>query len=86
MLDQICQSLMGTNDISLVLSRQAILIWLNSKQLDAKRSFHYTLTQVFCHKQSLVYLQFYQNCIGKIVNKQRIVCDRIPGSRYKNIK
>ena len=40
------------------------------------------MTQVFCHKQSFFYLQFYLYCIGKIVNKQRIVFDRIPGSRY----
>ena len=39
-----------------------------------------TLNRVFCHIQSFVYLQFYS--IGKIVNIQRIVCDRIPGSRY----
>ena len=43
----------------------------------------YTLTQVFCHKrihgikESFVHLQFYLYCIGKIVNKQRIVCNRI---------
>ena len=42
----------------------------------------YTLTQVFCHKQSFVYVQFYLYCIDKIVNKQRIVWDRISGLRY----
>ena len=41
----------------------------------------YTLNQVFCHNQFFVYLQFYQCSIGKIVNKQIIVCDRIPVSR-----
>ena len=36
-----------------------------------------------CHIQSFDYLkQFYLYSLGKIVNKQRIVCDRIPGSRY----
>ena len=44
----------------------------------------YTLNQIFCRKQSFVYLQFYLYCKGKIVNKQRIVCDRISGSRYTN--
>ena len=27
----------------------------------------------------------YLYSIGKIVNKQKIVCDRIPGSRYNNL-
>ena len=42
----------------------------------------YALQQVFCRKQSFVYLQSYLYSMGKIVNKQRIICDRIPGSRY----
>ena len=32
--------------------------------------------------QSFVYFLFYLYSVGKIVNKQRIVCDRVPGSRY----
>ena len=42
----------------------------------------YTLNHVFCRIQSFVYLQCYLYCIGNIVNNQRIVCDRIHGSRY----
>ena len=30
-----------------------------------------------------VHLQFYLFCMGKIVNGRRIVCGRLPGSRYK---
>lgn len=45
---------------------------------------YYTLNQVFCRIQSIVYLQFYLYSIGKIVNKQRFVCDRIPGSRHSS--
>ena len=50
----------------------------------AIENIDYTLNQIFCRKQSFVYLQFYLYCKGKIVNKQRIVCDRISGSRYTN--
>ena len=28
--------------------------------------------------------KLYIYCLGKIVNKQRVVCDRIPGSRYRS--
>ena len=42
----------------------------------------FILNQVFCLKQSFVYLQFNLYDSGKIVNKQRIVYERIPGSRY----
>ena len=33
-------------------------------------------------RASFVHLQFYLFCMGKIVNGQRIVCGRLPGSRY----
>ena len=51
-------------------------------QFSSQNSTDYTLNQVFCHKQSFVYLLFYLYNIGKIENKQRFVCNRIPGSRY----
>ena len=35
----------------------------------------------FAYNSLFIYL-FHLCSIGKIVNKQRIVCDRIPGSRY----
>ena len=32
--------------------------------------------------QSILYLQFYLYSIGKIVNKQKIVCNNIPGLSF----
>ena len=55
------------------------MVWVLIRTL---RRFYYTLNRVFCRKQSFVYSLFY--LCGKIVNKQRIVCDRIPGSSYKH--
>lgn len=42
----------------------------------------YTLTQIFRHKQLFIHLQFDQYSIGKVVNKQPIVCDRKPGPNF----
>ena len=54
--------------------------------LDVFIRIAYTLNQVFCCKQSFVYLQFYLYMIGKIVNKQRIECGRIPGLSFNQDK
>ena len=57
---------------------------------------HYYTRFVYCHELAPGTVSLtgdwhgngskqYRYYLGKIVNKQRIVCDRIPGSRYKCI-